>query len=394
TIQLRVTDSAAKTSTVSTTVNLALGLTWDANGTGAGQTNGGGAWLGANQWWDGSANTNWVSGSNAIFGGSATNGGAVTLASPTAANAIILNDFTGTYTLGTTGQAITLGEGITMNAGSGNATIISPITLGADQAWTNNSAGILTASGVISGSGGIVKIGTGRVSFGSGSVANTYTGPTTINGGILSIANNSASLGSGNLTLNGGVLGFYWNAGLTRTLGAGDNQVRILGGESGFGGDGTTGPTINLGASVVWGASGEGSATGFFNPSKFVLGSFDTSNAGITTFSSAINLNGATRTIVANKGLSSAGNRSTISGPITNSTGTAGLVKEGDGMLFLTSTSSAWNGATTVSQGLLDFGGLNVANIGGGSGRNITVAGGAAARFNTLSNAILSRIVQ
>ncbi len=44
-------------------------LTWDANGTGAGQTNGGANWLGSNLWWNGTTNQNWVSSSNAIFGG-------------------------------------------------------------------------------------------------------------------------------------------------------------------------------------------------------------------------------------------------------------------------------------------------------------------------------------
>jgi autotransporter-associated beta strand protein len=421
TIQLKVTDTSGKTSITATTLTLITTLTWDSNNTGAGQINGAGAWLGNNQWWDGSANLNWVPGSNAAFGGPSTNGGAVTLASSTSVNALILNSFTSTYTLGTAGNTITFNGGITKNSGSGTATIISPVALGGNQTWTNNSSGSLTVSaaldtgavafpdnntltldgsgsittsGAISGTGGIVKNGNGRATFGSGSTANTYTGPTTINGGILSSANNSASLGAGNLTLNGGVLGFYWGAGLTRTLGSDDNQVQILGGESGFGGDGATGPTINLGATVVWGASGEGTATGYFNPSKFVIGIADTTNTGITTFSSAINLNGAPRTFLAPKGLSSGGNRSTISGAISNSTGTAGLIKEGDGMLFFTNNSSAWNGTTTVSQGLLDLGGINLPNIGGGSGRNITVASGTALRFNTLTNAILNRIVQ
>ena len=80
-------------------------LTWDANGTGSGRTNGGGAWLGTNLWWNGATNQNWVSGSNAIFGGPNTAGGAVTLASPTAVGSITFNTFTGTYTLGSAGQA-------------------------------------------------------------------------------------------------------------------------------------------------------------------------------------------------------------------------------------------------------------------------------------------------
>jgi hypothetical protein len=62
-------------------------LTWDANGVGDGQPDGAGAWLDANQWWDGAANPTWVSGSDANFGNGGV-GGAVTLASPTVVNSL------------------------------------------------------------------------------------------------------------------------------------------------------------------------------------------------------------------------------------------------------------------------------------------------------------------
>jgi hypothetical protein len=86
-------------------------LTWDADGATAGQTDGAGVWLGTNQWWDGAANQDWVSGSDANFGNGGA-GGAVTLASPTAVGSLTMSAFTGTYTLGTAGQAITLNSGI------------------------------------------------------------------------------------------------------------------------------------------------------------------------------------------------------------------------------------------------------------------------------------------
>ena len=104
TIKLRVTDTSGKTSNAATTtVNLVLALTWDANGTTANQTDGAGVWLDPSKWWDGSTNVTWPSGSDAVFGKSGT-GGAVTLASPTTVNSLIFNSFTGTYTLGTAGQ--------------------------------------------------------------------------------------------------------------------------------------------------------------------------------------------------------------------------------------------------------------------------------------------------
>nr|MCU0781844.1 autotransporter-associated beta strand repeat-containing protein [Akkermansiaceae bacterium] len=332
----------------------------------------------------------------------------------------------------TVGTALTVNDGI-VKTGAGAVSITGAMSLGAAQTWTNNSAGAFTktnaslinnngydltidgsgvfnfgtinsATAVLTGSGALVKNGTGRLNIGG--INSGFTGSVTINGGVLQMHNDAAGLGNGNLTLSGGVLSIYWGATYTRTLGTGTGAVQILGGESGFAGAGTTGPTINLGSSVTWGSA-------YFNPGKFVLGDAGTTNAGATTFSSGIVLNGGARTIVVPKGLSAGGNNTTISGAITNGTGTSNLIKEGggnltvsansswtgnlthsEGYLIFSNTSTNWGGTTTVNGGLLDMGGLNLANIGGGSGRNITVAAGAAIRFNVLSNAILNRIVE
>ncbi|MFU8892485.1 MAG: InlB B-repeat-containing protein [Luteolibacter sp.] len=413
TIQLRVTDSAAKTSTASTTVELVLSLQWDANGTTAGQTNGGGAWLGNNLWWDGTANVNWASGSNAVFGGPATTGGSVTLASPTTANSLIFNAFTGTYTLGTSGQILTLTDGINKTASSAIVTFVSPITLNGDQTWTNSSAGILTTGngtnlitnngyqltvdgtgdttfGVVnnsavtlSGTGAIVKNGSGVLAIGGDNSA-ILSGDVTFNGGILYYGDNPGSLGSGNLKITDGVIESRWSTGKTWAQGTGPGQIQITGGESGFALNGNTSVTFDIGP-ITW-----GSAT--FAPTKFLLQTARSQQNSNVTISSAINLNGANRTIVVESGTTGAA-RATLSGAISNSTGTAGLIKEGAGMLNLTNNSSAWNGTTTINGGVLDLGGINLNNIGGGSGRNISVAEGAGVRFNALSNAILNRIV-
>lgn len=359
---------------------LAASLTWDANNTGAGQTNGAGDWLGANQWWDGANNVTWTDGDDATFGGPATAGGAATLASPTTVNTLTFNpSFTGTYTLGTAGQTITLNSGISKVAGSGAVTFASPITLGGSQVWLNNSGtnlstgnganaidigdknltvdgtgvinfGVVSNSAVaLAGSGALIKNGSGRLNLGGNNTG--FSGTVAVNGGVLHVHNANEPIGLGNLTLNGGVISWYWAAAYTRTLGTADSQVQIPGGESGFAGSGTTGPTINLGTSVVWGAFGEGSATGYFNPSKFVLGDAGTGNAAVVTFASGINLNGATRTVVVPYGASPGGNTSTISGVIS-STGNGSLTKEGTGNLILSNTNT-YSGNTTVSQGTL-----------------------------------------
>ena len=106
TIQLKVTDSAGKTSTASAVVKLGLTITWDANGVTAGQTDGAGGWLDPNKWRDELENTDWVSGASAIFGNGGS-GGSVTLASPTTVGSFAFNAFTGTYTIGSTANTIT-----------------------------------------------------------------------------------------------------------------------------------------------------------------------------------------------------------------------------------------------------------------------------------------------
>jgi autotransporter-associated beta strand protein len=384
-------------------------LTWDANGTGSGQTNGGGDWLGSDRWWTGSVNQNWVSDSNAIFGGPNTAGGAVTLPSPSTVGSITFNTFTGTYTLGTSGNALTINSGITMNAGAGAVTMASPLTLGGAQTWTNNSASTLqvntpgitnaghlltidgtgtTSFGVInnaavtlSGTGGLTKNGDGRFSLGGNNTG--YSGTTTLNGGV-TIVTTIGSIGSGNLTLNGGVYEEYWSNTFTRSLGSGPGQVQLIGGASGFSENGSTGMTVklnnNTGFEAVWGASGEGAATGFFNPSTLVLQAASAQTTSTLNFQNKIDLNGATRTVAVNS--TGASNPATISGVIRNSGGTtAGLIKTGPGILIL-SAANTYDGGTTINQGNLRFGSLTAMPSSGSvtvnTGATLTVEAGAA----------------
>ncbi|MES2983033.1 MAG: autotransporter-associated beta strand repeat-containing protein [Verrucomicrobiota bacterium] len=386
---------------LSTQVTRASDLTWDPNGSTANQTDGAGDWLTADLWWNGTSNVSWTSADNAIFGNGGA-GGAVTLASPTTVGSLTFNYFTGTYTIGTAGQAITLNSGITKNAGSQAVIITSPIILGAAQTWTNNSTTLLStnsaagmdnggftltidgagnttftgvAGNVISGGGGLTKNGAGVLELGGAGTPqiHTYSGTTTINDGIVRINGGTYnnSTGTGNLTINGGILEGYFGGSYTRALGSGVGQIQILGGTSGFGGQGGTATTFNIGgagATLVWGSS-------FFNPTIFALQATTANTNGKIILTNGIDLNGSNRTITSFQTTDgAAGSGATISGVISNSTGTAGLTKNGVGNLILTNVNT-YNGATTISSEKLN-GGTN----GGGA---ITLSG--AGTINTTS---------
>ena len=114
-----------------------------------------------------------------------------------------------------TGSLAFIGNG-TLQAGANN------INLGTRTVAINSAASAtfdtngnnMTVGGLISGTGGLVKVGGGTLTLGGN--ANTYTGGTTIDGGVLSCGSLSqtgypagtvSSLGEGmNLTFNGGTL--------------------------------------------------------------------------------------------------------------------------------------------------------------------------------------------
>jgi len=113
------------------------------------------------------------------------------------------------------------GGGLTVWAGAGGATISAPVALSAAQTWTNSSpkpltisgsvnnggnsltvagAGSTTISGNISGSGGLIDDASGPLLLGG---ANTYSGGTTVNAGVVCIAA-SGSLAGGPVIVNPG----------------------------------------------------------------------------------------------------------------------------------------------------------------------------------------------
>ena len=260
-------------------------------------------------------------------------------------------------------------------------------TIRSDSVGTSARA---TISGVINdglaSGAGLTKTGTGLLEL-SAVAGNTYTGTTTVNGGVLRLSSANAlpggigaTGGTSALTLNGGVLELA-TGDFQRAVGTGSDQFQITGGISGFSAR-TAIRTVNAGgasATLTW-----GSAT--FNPSILLLN--DVTNDNQLNINNPINLNGATRTIAVN-GMSSFAN---IVGEISDSVGGGGLNKIGPGILKI-NTPVSYTGRTTVRGGTLNLGANNVLGdnapltVAFNDGENSSLGGGTFAGIRANSTA-------
>ncbi|MCP1489941.1 autotransporter-associated beta strand protein [Pseudomonas fluorescens] len=291
-----------------------------------------------------------LNGSNIYSGGTAINGGVLQVA----------ND----GNLGDAAGALSLNGGILSTTGSFSST----------RATTLNSAGgtfdvasstTLNLNGVLAGSGALSKTSTGTLVL---SGANTYTGGTAINGGVLQVANDG-NLGdaAGALSLNGGTL--------RTTVSFSSTRATTL---NGAGGTFDVAPTTTLTLNGVLAGSGALSKT---STGTLVLNGVNTYsggtaiNGGVLQVASDSNLGAAagglsldggtlhatsslttTRAVVLNAGGGTldvdAGDTLTLQGLLT---GSGALTKDLGGTLVLTADNT-YGGATTLAQGTLQLG--------------------------------------
>lgn len=303
------------------------------------------------------AGTLTLAAANAYTGGTTINAGTLAISAsnnlPTGTINLTggtLLSLSGTYALGTN-RGIVLAAPGTITAQSGHLTINGTVTNGG-HSLTLAGAGDMTVSGIISGTGGLVKTNTGTLTL---SGANSYTGPVAITQGVV-IARNNNALGAdltGTATVSGGA-----------TVALADdiaiNLQLVLGGD----GAGGLGALRNL--------SGSNS---LLAPVSLAADTRIAADSGTLTFSNTLSGTNNTLTVGGLGNLKFA----------ALSIGTdATIIKSGAGTLTLGGPSDHEN--TTIQAGQLDVN--NVIALGSSAGGTVTFGNGA--RLDNTSGASLN----
>src|SRR5262245_18873505 len=311
-----------------------------------------------------------------------------------------LNDIT--FSSGANVTSTTGALGLTLNAAR-NINTLQNVSLNGGT-LTLNATGNGTQSGVISGNTSVTMSGAGTFTLSS---TNTYTGVTTVAGGVLSVATigNGGSAGNlgqatsaaGNLVLSGGTLqytgatastnrAFTLTAGTTSSIDVTTNTLTISGA-----GANTTGSFTKIGAGTLT-LSGANAYTG---TTTISAGTLTLGANNVLASASTVVVNGGTFNIntrnntVAGVQLAS-GSITGTTGVLTSTTaydvqsgtvsailaGGVGLNKTTSGTVTL-SGANTYSGGTTISAGTLQIGsGGTTGSVGG------DIANNAALTFN------------
>ena len=264
---------------------------------------------------------------------------------------------------------------------------IAPIAGGQAAKIDTNGNGVTFAS-QLSGNGGLTKVGNGTLTL---AAANTYTGPTIVNGGILSVT------GGGQIYTTSQVSSIQVNAGGTFQLDGWDlpgsmfSEITQSLGTSGFNREYLV---VNGGTVEYVGATNNGTPGNVYGGRGFTIGAqgatLQADNAPGTTWYLVLdNRNGG------DYGISSgSGGMLTLSGSGNGEMdkvipGTGGVTKTGAGTWLLTAANT-YTGGTTILNGTLQVG--SSSSLGGTSAAALTVNGGTldVAGFSATTAASLS----
>jgi autotransporter-associated beta strand protein len=291
-------------------------------------------------------------------------------------------------TNGATPGSITFsGSGTASFLGSGSVAVsIANSLTGGFYVSTANGL-IKTWSGAISGSGGpICKLDTGTLVFPN---SNSYSSATYISGGVLQADSGVGLPTASFLRLDGGVLQSNSSNPVTFTRGygtSGSNKFQWSTAGGGFSA-GAGSLTINIGGNTTPSSLTWSNTTGNYIVGTLKFGS--TTSGNVTTFRNPINLNGADRTINVDDNPATAADFTVMSGIISNGTGTARLIKTGDGLLVLNGINT-YNGGTSVNGGVLSAPNPSALGV---MGRQINVASGATLQVGSSLNLANSAVL-
>ena len=273
-------------------------------------------------------------------------------------------DFSGLVSQSGGSQSVTVnGQGTLIYSGSNTFTGGTTINSGTLQIGAGGAAGspgtgpiadygalsvarsdVYTLPVAVGGSGQLVQLGPGALILPA--IGETYTGPTVAAGGALRI---TSGLPNNLIVLNGGVLESNGVSALfMRPIGSAAGDVEWAGGGGGFSANGGL-MSVNIGGQATPQTLSYGNSPSQLQ-GPLIFGSLTANNE--TDFLNPINLNGTTGTVQVNVG--QGGDFAKLLGTVSNTSGTAGLVKTGNGLLVLADTNT-YNGPTTIDAGTLQI---------------------------------------